>query len=181
KVQYVNFEKDGEKTIYFDLKAGNETGISVVEVIAEAGSEKGSNKINLPVRNANPSVTRVQSVILGKGESKELPYEAIGTKGTNGTILDISTIVSIDFGRRLEFLLQYQHGCIEQITSAEFPQVFLPSVAELSAEEAGRSITNVQCVLIRLRSYNTTEVGVAIWAGGSSAVERGSNYTGLLV
>ena len=178
KVQYVNFEKDGEKTIYFDLKAGNETGISVVEVIAEAGSEKGSNKINLPVRNANPSVTRVQSVILGKGESKELSYEAIGTKGTNGAILEISTIGSIDFGRRLEFLLQYPHGCIEQITSAAFPQVFLPSVAELSAEEAGRSKTNVQSVLSRLRSYQTTDGGFAYWAGGSRADEWGSSYAG---
>ncbi len=177
-VQYINFENDGEKTIYFNLKAANETGTSVVEIVAESGSEKGSNRINLPVRNPNPSITKVQSVVLAKGESKELAYESFGTKGTNGAILELSTIGSVDFGRRLEYLLQYPHGCVEQITSAAFPQVFLPSVAELSAEEASKCKTNVQSVLSRLRSYQTTDGGFAYWAGGSRADEWGSSYAG---
>lgn len=178
KEQIVNFDKDGEKTIYFELKAGSVTGTSTIEVKAEAGSEKGSNIVHLPIRNPNPHVTRVKSIVIPKGESGTIPYELFGAKGSNSSVLELSTINSVDFARRLKFLLQYPHGCIEQIVSGAFPQLYLPSLAELSAEEASKCQANVQSVIMRLRSYQTSDGGFAYWPGGNRSDEWGSNYAG---
>ena len=47
--------------------------------------------------------------------------------------LELSSIPPIDLSRRLEYLVRYPHGCIEQITSGAFPQLYLPSVVESDA------------------------------------------------
>ena len=57
-----------------------------------------------------------------------------GTNGMNGTnegVLEISNIPPINLGERLQYLLRYPHGCIEQTTSSGFPQLYVSKLLEL--------------------------------------------------
>jgi uncharacterized protein YfaS (alpha-2-macroglobulin family) len=78
----------------------------------------------------------------------------------------------------LEYLLGYPHGCIEQITSGAFPQVFLPEVVQLEPEAISRSRNNVQSAINRLHTYQTNSGGFAYWTGGTNADEWASSYAG---
>jgi uncharacterized protein YfaS (alpha-2-macroglobulin family) len=176
--QTITISEDGEKTIFFEMKAGNLTGISKVEVLAQAGGEKASHIINLPVRNPNPSVTNVVSAIIPAGGKSQLNYQLVGIKGTNKSTLEISVIPPMDFGRRLHYLLDYPHGCIEQITSGGFPQIFLPEMVQLDPATVSRTKSNVQSVISRLASYQTSNGGFAYWPGGSTAEPWANNYAG---
>ena len=44
---------------------------------------------------------------------------------TNTAYLEVSGIPPIDAERRLQYLINYPHGCIEQITSTVFAQLYL--------------------------------------------------------
>jgi hypothetical protein len=178
KEQTVDFNKEGEQTIYFELKAGAHIGVAKVEVTARAGSESGSNTIHLPVRNPNPPMTVVKSVTIPKQSTKTIDYALFGVAGSNSSVLELSTIPPIDFGRRLKFLLQYPHGCIEQITSGGFPQLYMPDIIEMKVEEVSKSQANVQSVINRLRSYQTGDGGMAYWPGGNQSDDWGSSYAG---
>lgn len=176
--QTVVFDQEGEQTIYFELKAGAQIGVSKIEVTAQSGSESGSNTIHLPVRNPNPPMTVVQSVTIPKQSSQTIDYALFGVAGSNSSVLELSTIPPIDFGRRLKFLLQYPHGCIEQITSGGFPQLYMPDIMEMKVGELSLTQANVQSVMNRLRSYQTADGGLAYWPGGNQSDEWGTSYAG---
>ena len=44
----------------------------------------------------------------------------------NTVTLEVSALPPINLERRLEYLIQYPHGCLEQTTSGVFPQLYLP-------------------------------------------------------
>ncbi|MDR2929009.1 MAG: hypothetical protein LBV41_12545 [Cytophagaceae bacterium] len=178
KQQTVRFDKDGEQTIFFELNVGDVIGKGKIEIVAQSGNEKALNEINIPIRNPNPPITRVVSKVVAENSSATLDYALLGVKSTNKAVLEVSTIPPMDFGRRLEYLLGYPHGCIEQITSGGFPQIFLPEVVQLEPEAMSRAQSNVKSVIERLHLYQTNSGGFAYWMGGTQADEWASSYAG---
>ena len=90
--------------------------------------------------------------------------------------LELSSIPPIDLSRRLEYLVRYPHGCIEQITSGAFPQLYLPSVVECDANMLQDIDRNVKSVLSRLGGYQLYNGSFAYWSGGSNSSEWGTAY-----
>jgi alpha-2-macroglobulin len=176
--QTIRFDKDGEQTIFFELKAGDLIGFSKVEVKAVSGSESGSHEINMPIRNPNPPVTHVVSAVIAAGKKAEVNYQLVGIPGSNSSTMELSVIPPMDFGRRLKYLLDYPHGCIEQITSGAFPQIYLKDIVQMEPAMISKAQANVQSALSRLNTYQTNTGGFAYWAGGNRPDEWSSNYAG---
>jgi alpha-2-macroglobulin len=107
-----------------------------------------------------------------------LEYELPGVEGTNSLLLEAGVIPPMDLTARLSFLLNYPHGCIEQITSAALPQLYVDRIAELSDEQRRRMRDNIGEVLQRLPSYQLPGGGFAYWPGGTQLDEWSSSYAG---
>lgn len=176
--QTIFFNEIGEQTIFFELKAGKTVGTSTVEVIATSKKEVGQQKIYLPIRNPHPEQTNVQRVLLGAGESAQLDYTLLGAASETKSTLEFSILNDINFGSRLEFLLGYPHGCIEQIASRAFPQLYLSELSDLSPTQLSRASQNVQEVLNKLSSYQVNSGGFAYWSGGPTPHEWATSYAG---
>jgi uncharacterized protein YfaS (alpha-2-macroglobulin family) len=174
----ITFSKTGEQVIDFDLKVASRLGIAKVKVIAESNNIKASYDIELDVRNPNPRVVNVIDTVLNANESWESLIKLPGMEGTNKAVLELSSIPPVDFGRRLEYLIDYPHGCIEQTTSSVFPQLFLQSVVELNSDQKARIEENVQAGLNRLLSFQVTSGGFSYWPGGYRASDWGTSYAG---
>ena len=67
--------------------------------------------------------------VLRKGEKWETSFKPFGIEGSNSALLEVSSLPSINLEKRIEYLLDYPHGCSEQITSAAFPQLWLGDLA----------------------------------------------------
>ena len=103
-----------------------------MKIIAKSGSKTATDEIEIQVRNPNPPrVTSLYKVLQGK-EKGNIEYELFGMEGTNKASIEMSSIPPVDFGRRLKYLIQYPHGCVEQTTSSVFPQLFLENVMDLT-------------------------------------------------
>lgn len=176
--QKVSFTKTGDKVVNFDLEVLADVGVAKVQVITTSGKEKATTEIELNVRNPNPPVVEFTDVTVKPGESWNYDYTPIGIKGTNTGVLEIANMPPIDLGRRLRYLISYPHGCIEQTTSAVFPQLFLEHVTKLTDSEKHRSSDNIRSGLNRLRLFQRSDGGFGYWPNSSNTSVWGTNYAG---
>ena len=160
---------EGEQVVTFRLKAGRQTGIGKVRVTAASSGDNSASEIEIDVREPNPYVTTSEEHILQPGETVSVkPLKASGTAR-----LELSSIPPIDLSRRLEYLVRYPHGCIEQITSGAFPQLYLHSIAECDEEMLQDIDRNIKS---RLGGYQLSNGAFAYWSGGTSPSEWGTAY-----
>ena len=80
-----------------------------------------------------------------------------GATGTNQLTLEVSDIAPVNLSSRLSYLLGYPHGCLEQITSKGFPQLYISSFTDLTPQQAKSTEEAVKEVIRRLRSYQTVD------------------------
>ncbi len=90
--------------------------------------------------------------------------------------LELSSLPPLDLSTRLEYLISYPHGCIEQITSGGFPQLYLSSFIKLDASKSEKIKKHVQSVIDRYNQYQTSSGGFAYWTGGTVPSPWGSCY-----
>jgi uncharacterized protein YfaS (alpha-2-macroglobulin family) len=153
-------------------------GVASVVLRAEAGTERAEQRIELDVRPQTLRATDVAGAVLKPGESWRPALALPGQPGTNEATLEVSRIPPLDLGRRLEYLLQYPHGCLEQTVSAAFPQLYLTKLLDLPKEKQARVERNVKGGLERLKRFQTSEGGFAYWPGNVDYNSWASTYAG---
>ncbi|WP_428230239.1 alpha-2-macroglobulin family protein [Flavobacterium sp.] len=176
--QRLNFAQPDEKMAYFNLVVGSATGIAKVQVIATSGSEKSVYDVEIDMTNPNPVTSTFTDVILPPNSTKTISWKTFGVAGTNKARLEVSSMPTINLNGRLQFLIQYPHGCVEQTTSSVFPQLFLNDVVDLDATRKGLIQKNITAGITRLGSFQLSNGGLSYWQGNTVADDWGSSYAG---
>jgi alpha-2-macroglobulin len=176
--QTVAMSAAGDMTINFDLAVKSEIGIAKVEVTATSGNFKGTDVIEIEVRNPNTPVTKIAEALVDAGKTWESPVVPFGILGTNSALLEVSSMPPINLGPRLYYLLQYPYGCVEQTTSAIFPQIYLSQIKTMTDIENLKVQRNVTAGIEKLKSFITRDGGFAYWPGQADTDEWGSSYAG---
>lgn len=178
KSQRINFDKPDEKTIYFKLKTGTKTGVAKVKITAISGSNKATYDIELDVKNPNSEATDVISGLVESKSTWNTPFKPIGIKGTNKVTLEVSSIPPLNLEKRLNYLVRYPYGCIEQTTSSAFPQLFLDKLMDLNKNQKDQIEENVKNSIKRIMAFQISNGGLGYWPGSSNVSEWGTNYAG---
>jgi len=176
--QSMHFSQTGDEVINFKLNVGELIGIARVTITATSGKERATQEIELDVRTPNPVVTDGTEKAIEAGKSWESPYQLKGIYGTNKVTVELSTIPSLGLEKRLDYLIQYPHGCIEQTTSSVFPQLFVGNLMELKTEAQNKISGNIKAGLRRLQLFQTSDGGFSYWPGENYDSEWGTNYAG---
>lgn len=176
--QTLTFTKPGDQLVTFPLEVKNFIGVGKVRVVAKSGSETAAYDVELSVRNPNPGVTRVLEKELDPGQSWNSPYTAVGMNGTNKTSLEASNIPPLNLAKRLNYLIEYPHGCVEQTTSSVFPQLYLEQLTDLSGAQKAAINRNVQAGIRKLAGFQLPKGGLSYWPDGSEPDAWGTNYAG---
>lgn len=173
------FSKPGEKLVEFTVKVKDRIAEGKIVITATSGAIKASSETNLKIRMPNPPVTKVIMASLKPGETWSQAITAFGIEGTNSGAVEISRMYPINLEKRLSYLIQYPHGCIEQVTSAAFPQLFLQNIMDLSDIRKAEIETNINACLKKIKSYQLSNGGFAYWPETTyGASEWGTNYAG---
>jgi len=178
KSQNLYYKKTGEQMAYFEVVSPNTVGIAKVKVIAQSGSEKTEYDVEMDIRNPNPYITNVISASVEPHTKWSTNFLPIGMSGTNSGTLEVSSIPSINLQKRLSYLIQYPHGCIEQTTSGVFPQLYLDRLAPLNAQQKANTEKNIKAGIAKLKGFQNTDGGLTYWPGEGNSDEWGSNYAG---
>lgn len=178
RTQYVNFDNPDEKMTYFNLEVGQSTGIGKVTIIATSGIEKASYDVEIDMTNPNPVTNTFKDVVLEPHSSKTISWETFGVAGSNKAKLEVSSMPTIDFSRRLQYLIGYPHGCVEQTTSSVFPQLYLADVVDVDANRQESIQKNVAAGITRLGTFQLANGGLPYWQGNAVADDWGTSYAG---
>ncbi|MEZ5070816.1 MAG: MG2 domain-containing protein [Bacteroidales bacterium] len=177
--QTIRFEEEGDQVVSFTLRSARQTGQGRIDVFARSGREEASYPVNLQVRLPNPPVHAVTEAVIEPGRSWEGTVSAIGLPGTNRGTLELSVMPALNLEKRLKELTGYPHGCIEQTTSAVFPQLYLDRFLELDEARKADIQKNIEAAIWRIHTFQRTDGGLSYWPGFQSAAsDWGSSYAG---
>jgi len=172
------FDKRGDKQAYFDMKVGHSIGTANVKIRAQGNGEGAFDEVNIEVRNPNPFTSKVYEASIQPGENWTKEYLPFGTGGTNEGVLEISNMPSINLSKRMRYLIRYPYGCLEQTTSAIFPQLFLEEIVELSQGQKMKIDNHITKAITKLAKFQLPNGGLGYWQGANDANEWGTNYAG---
>ena len=178
QTQSVSFSRPDEKMVYFDLDITDATGIGKVEVIASGSGERSSYEVEIDVLNPNPVSTVATEMILDPNATKTINFESFGVKGTSAAEVEFSTFPPVDFTGRLGYLIRYPHGCVEQVTSSVFPQLFLEDILDLDFARKEDIKNNIEKAIKKLSDFQSPSGGLSYWQGQSTANDWGTSYAG---
>ncbi len=172
------FKQTGDELVDFNLKTKDKMGIGKISVLVKSGKETAHYDIEIDVRPSNPEIFETTVSELKPGETKESYVIFDGYVGSNFATVELSTLPSIRLEERLQYLIQYPHGCVEQTTSAVFAQLYLPLFVELSNKERNNIDYNIKSAIDKLAGFQTSSGGLSYWPGHNFENEWGTNYAG---
>ncbi len=176
--QQVSFTQPGEKMVYYSVRVKPNTGIGKVKVLASAGGEKADYEVELDIRNPNPPVTSVTEITLAPGQQWKTTALPIGVAANSSAVLEVSSVPAMNLQKRLNYLIEYPHGCVEQTTSAVFPQLVLNQLTDLDDYRKSLIDKNIRAGISRLQNFQRPDGGFGYWPGASESDEWGSSYAG---
>ena len=172
----LHFEAVGDKSAQFRIRVKDTPGAGHVRITAISGGEKSVYETDIEIRSVRRPQVKVTPVTLEAGKSWKGTVGLPGVEGTNSLMLEMSDVQPVNLSTRLSYLLGYPHGCVEQITSKAFPQLYLSGFASLTREQEQSTERAVKEVIRRLRSYQTVDGSFSYWPGGTSSNAWGTVY-----
>lgn len=149
----------------FRVKVAEQPGRTAVSVQAVGGGHKTEDTTGIEIRM--PSLPEIKQFTqkIEPGKSWEHPLQLHGMEGTNKVDLSVSSVPPFGLDYRLGYLVRYPYGCVEQTTSAAFPQVYLPKLAKLTPERLKQVENNVAEAIGKLRSFQNAQGAFSYWPG----------------
>ena len=172
----LSFERKGDQQASFRIRVKKNPGIGKVTITATGKGDKSVYETELEIRTVRRPQVKVTAATLEAGKSWKETVAMPGATGTNQLTLEVSDIAPVNVSSRLSYLLGYPHGCLEQITSKGFPQLYISSFTDLPLQQAKSTEEAVKEVIRRLRSYQTVDGAFAYWPGGTSSNGWGTVY-----
>lgn len=178
ETQQVNFARPGEQVVFFEVKVKEASGIGKLKAIASAGAESATDEVELDIRNPNPIISNVQQISLAPGQTWNSTAKAIGLAALSTGTIEVSSIPAIGLQKRLNYLIEYPHGCVEQITSGIFPQIVLRQLIELNPQQKADVDKHVKAGIMKLQNYQRPEGGFSYWPAGFESDDWSTTYVG---
>lgn len=162
----LDFTQPEEQIAMLRLKSKPQIGQGLLKFRATSGAHQAAAQIYLDVRSPNPPTTTRWHRVLEAGEAWNESIVPHGLAGTNELALEVSAVPPLDLERRLHYLISYPYGCLEQITSSVFPQLYLPSLMKLEDARKNEIQRNVDAGVHRLSGFQLPNGGFTYWPGG---------------
>ncbi len=174
----VRFSRPGDEIVSFSLLTGTKVGQGQVRFRAQAGSRRVEDTVFIPVLSANPRMIRSVRAEVEPGQPWKQEVKPFGLDGSNEVILEVSAVPPINLEERLDFLVQYPHGCLEQTLSIAFPQLYLKNLVKLDPEMLKSVEKNINGAIGKLSFFQVGNGGFCYWPGGYEAHGWISSYAG---
>ncbi len=172
----VTFTSIGDKIVPFKFKVNATTGIAKVKIQVSGHGETAEDLIEIDVRQPNEKQTKTEELMLSANKGSSINYQPMGIAGSNQSFIELSTLPPINLGARLNYLIEYPHGCIEQTTSPIFAQLQLKSILDLNPNQLKATEANIKAGINRLKSFQTMTGGLSYWPGDNQPSDWGTNY-----
>jgi len=171
--QNVTVPPMADKTINFRITT-DISGMATVRI--RSGAVESVTQIDVLSRGS-PIVTGKKFTVAPGATYRDF-MPSPGEKGTRKMAVELATLPVLDLDMRVKYLIEYPHGCIEQITSGAFPQLHVTDMIATGSEDTARIKKNILSVIQRYPRYQTASGGFAYWPGNRDESPWGTSYAG---
>jgi uncharacterized protein YfaS (alpha-2-macroglobulin family) len=172
------FEKPGELDGSFDVEALPVTGSAKIIIKAESGKHKTSDTIDLPLISSSAIYTDVLQQQISAGDTWQTKINAFGIDNTHKATLVLSTMPNLGADERLDYLINYPYGCLEQTVSGMFPQLYIDKLRDLDSKKKQEITNNINEGIKRLAQFSMSQ-GFSYWPNQSNYADPwATSYAG---
>ncbi|MFC1566790.1 alpha-2-macroglobulin [bacterium] len=177
----IRFAKPGEKIHFFNIKVSSSIGKAKFVISGQSGSINAVAETYVDVRSPNPETVRQYYKQIDSNAVWKERIVPHGMLGTNRVLLEVSSLPPLNLEKRLGYLIRYPHGCVEQVTSSVFPQLYLSNLVKLNDMQKTEIENNVNAGIERLRQFQINNGGFVYWPGSYTSGDANAwvtNYAG---
>ena len=135
-----------------------------VKVTGEGYTAESSTEmpIRMPYAERRNTITKE----VAAGQTVSVPFNLAGMPGTQQGNITVSNLLPVDLFGRIDYLMDYPHGCLEQTTSKAFPQLYLNYFAQLDDKDKEAMKNNVEMAITNLKQFQKSDNSMTNWVGG---------------
>jgi len=176
--QEIDFQHTGQKIAYVEVKTASREGIGKARITVSSGKEKAFYDISIRIRNPNSRVYKTESWSLDAGKVVKIKPKFVANASAEQLTFSVSKIPVINLQQRLQYLLQYPYGCLEQVVSKAFVQLYLNRLTTLSGKQQAETEKLINSAITRLSGWQAYNGGFSYWPGSSIISDWGTSYAG---
>ena len=178
RVKTVAFARPGDDIVSFALKTTGAIGQGEVRFKASSGSERVEDAIFIPVLASNPLITHTTRLEVKPGQTVRQEVVPFGLENTNQVTLEASSLPPLNLEKRLDFLIHYPHGCLEQTLSTAMPQLYLKSLVKLEEGQTRAVEEHIKAAVEKMTRFQMTNGAFSYWPGSREGHEWTTTYAG---
>ena len=163
----VSIDQNGEGMIAFKTRVPETTGNATMKVSVSDGSYTAESSTTMPIRMPYAERRNTITKEIAGGQSLTIPFNLDGMAGTQSGKVAVSSLLPVDLFSRLDYLTDYPHGCLEQLTSRAFPQLYLNYLIQQSDDDKANTKYNIESAIADLKSYQKADNSMTNWKGGT--------------
>ncbi len=176
----VNIESNSEKEVLFKVYAKPKIGEAKITIKVDALNKEFINETDITVRPASPLQKRFDSGVIEAGKTKKVEMNVDDfIESSIDNKLIVSNNPLIQFTNSLDYLVRYPYGCVEQIVSSAFPQLYFDALINITFKEKrakNDATQNVQIALDKIKLMQLYNGGLTYWPGHGTESWWGSVY-----
>ena len=178
KQRTLQFSKTGNKRVDFQAEVPMKVGTAKIIIHAKSAKMEIKSTTDIAIRPLSARISRREMKICKANETIEFNVPGDGIEGTNEAFLSICRLPKADLAERVHRLIRYPYGCIEQTTSAVFPQLYLREFIQTKNFDDSWITNNINKGINRLKKFQLPSGGFSYWPGSRNVSDWGTSYAG---
>jgi len=177
--QTVQIPANREGRVVYNVVAAQAIGACKVTITVKALGETFSNETEIGVRPPASLQKITGSGLAEENTSTPLDLKHNFVPSSVSGKLTVGKSPLTQFSKHLDDLVQYPYGCVEQTTSAAFPQLYYADLVKSMHGTTDKELNpayNVQFAINKLQSMQQGDGGMSYWPQGGEENWWGSVY-----
>ena len=162
----VQIDGNGEGMIVVKTNIPKTLGNAEMKVSVTGDGYTAESLTEMPIRMPYAERRNTITKEIEAGQTVTVPFNLAGMAGTQQGNITVSSLLPVDLFGRIDYLMDYPHGCLEQMTSKAFPQLYLNYFIELNDQEKDDMRNNIDMAITNLKSYQKSDNSMTNWVGG---------------
>ncbi|TAE18087.1 MAG: alpha-2-macroglobulin family protein, partial [Bacteroidetes bacterium] len=133
--QEVELKAGSEDEVKFEVQAENKIDSAKITITVQGAGKTFVEELYVNVRPITGFVKHFGSGMIEDGKLVNLTFPNDLVPTTSQGRLVVSKSPLVQFANNFEYLVQYPHGCVEQVTSGAFPQLYVQDLLKVISPE----------------------------------------------
>lgn len=172
----VKINNGKSEIIEFKVKVSEKYGKATIKINGAIDSYAKEYVTTVPIRMPYTKVHNSITKEIKSNSSFEANIKDDFVEGTSKAVISVGSFLPVDLTNRVNFLINYPHGCLEQIVSKAFVQLYLDRFIDLSEKEINDVKFNVNTTIKAINRYLTLDNHLSYWPNGNYFYEWAEIY-----